>query len=104
MATSHPKQGRSSLEREFGPMKRNPRPYYQIKIRGHLEKDWSGWFEGLAIKKTVDGNTVISGPVVDQAALYSLLKKVNQLGLQLISIYEIKDFGIENEMNDDNRF
>jgi hypothetical protein len=62
---------------------------YEIRIKGPLDADWSDWFEGMSVKLDEDGNTLISGPVVDQAALYSLLKKVHQIGLQLISINEI---------------
>ena len=64
-------------------------PIYEIRIKGPLDKEWSEWFEGLKISQEVDGNTLISGPVVDQAALYALLKRIHQIGLQLISINEI---------------
>jgi hypothetical protein len=52
--------------------------------------EWSDWFEGMKITLEEDGNTLISGTVVDQAALYGLLKKVHKIGLQLISINEIE--------------
>ena len=65
-------------------------PFYEIRIRGCLDVEWSNWFEGMKITLEEDGNTLISGTVVDQAALYGLLKKVHQIGLQLISINEIE--------------
>ena len=62
-------------------------PYvYQIRIRGHLSDQWTGWFEGLTIVLEEDGDTLLTGPVVDQAALFGLLKKVRDLGLPLVSI------------------
>ena len=69
---------------------KTPTPFYEIRIRGCLDVEWSDWFEGMNITLEEDGNTLISGPVVDQAALYALLKKVHQIGLQLISINEIE--------------
>jgi len=59
---------------------------YQIRIRGHLSDQWTKWFEGLTITLEEDGNTLMTGPVVDQAALFGLLKKVRDLGLPLVSI------------------
>ena len=59
---------------------------YQIRIRGHLDCQWTNWFEGLTITLEEDGDTLLSGPVVDQAALYGLLKKVRDLGMPLVSV------------------
>jgi hypothetical protein len=59
---------------------------YQIRIKSHLSPDWTDWFEGLTITLEEDGDTLLSGPVVDQAALHGLLKRVRDLGLPLISI------------------
>jgi hypothetical protein len=59
---------------------------YQIKIKGHLGHEWTGWFEGLTVTLDEDGNTLLTGPVVDQAALHGLLKKVRDLGLSLVSV------------------
>jgi hypothetical protein len=61
-------------------------PIYEIRIKGHLDKEWIYWFEGLTLTLEEDGNTLISGPVVDQSALYASLKRVHQLGLELISV------------------
>jgi hypothetical protein len=59
---------------------------YQIRIKGHLSPQWTDWFEGLVIALEDNGETLLTGPVVDQAALYGLLKKVRDLGLPLISV------------------
>jgi hypothetical protein len=59
---------------------------YQIRLKGHLGQQWMDWFDGLTITLEEDGNTLLTGPVVDQAALYGLLKKVRDLGLQLVSV------------------
>jgi hypothetical protein len=63
---------------------------YQIKIKDHLDSDWSDWFEDLSITLEADGNTLLTGPIADQSALYGLLKRVHQLGLQLISINKVE--------------
>jgi hypothetical protein len=59
---------------------------YQIRIKGHLGCDWADWFEGLTITLQDTGETVLTGPVVDQAALHGLLKKVRDLGVSLLSV------------------
>jgi hypothetical protein len=59
---------------------------YQIRIKGHLERRWRAWFEGMSITLEDNGDTLITGPVVDQAALHGLVKKVRDLGLPLISV------------------
>ncbi len=59
---------------------------YEIRIKGHLDDRWSEWFEGLTITLEEDGNTLLTGPVVDQAALHGLLKKVRDLGMPLLSV------------------
>jgi hypothetical protein len=59
---------------------------YQIKIKGHLDRQWTHWFEGLTITLEEDGDTLLTGLVVDQAALHGLLKKVRDLGLPLVSV------------------
>ncbi len=61
-------------------------PIYQIKVKGHLGQQWADWFEGLTITREEDGNTLLTGPVVDQSALYGLLKKVRDLGMTLLSV------------------
>ncbi len=59
---------------------------YQIRIKGYLGPTWTDWFEGLTITLEEDGNTLLTGPVVDQAALHGLLKKMRDLGLPLLSV------------------
>jgi hypothetical protein len=62
---------------------------YQVRIKGHLDQQWADWFEGLTITLEENGETLLTGPVVDQAALHGLLKKVNRLGMPLLSVNRI---------------
>ena len=63
---------------------------YQIRIKGHLGRQWTDWFGGLTITLEEDGETLLTGPVVDQAALHGLLKKVRDLGMPLLSVNRVK--------------
>jgi len=63
---------------------------YQIRIKGHLDRRWTEWFGGLSITLEDNGETLLTGPVVDQAALYGLLRKVRDLGMPLISASRVK--------------
>jgi hypothetical protein len=63
---------------------------YQIRIGGHLGCQWVEWFEGLTLMLEENGDTVLTGPVADQAALYGLLRKVRDLGVSLISVNRIE--------------
>jgi hypothetical protein len=62
---------------------------YEIRITGHLSPQWADWFEGLTITLEEDGNTLLTGPLADQAALHGLLKKVRDLGLSLLSVNQV---------------
>ncbi len=63
---------------------------YQIRLKGHLSSQWADWFEGLTITLEDNGDTLLTGPVIDQAALHGLLKKVRDLGLPLISVSPVE--------------
>jgi len=68
-----------------------PQPtIYQIRLKGHLDSQWTDWFEGLTITLEEDGNTLLTGPVIDQAALHGLLKKVRDLGMPLVSVSPVE--------------
>jgi hypothetical protein len=63
---------------------------YQIRIKGHLSREWTDWFAGLTITLEDNGDTLLTGPVIDQAALHGLLKKVRDLGMPLISVSPVE--------------
>ena len=63
---------------------------YQIRIKGHLGRQWTDWFGGLTITLEDNGDTLLTGPVVDDAALHGLLKKVRDLGMPLLSVNRVE--------------
>ena len=63
---------------------------YEIRIKGHLDDKWADWFEGLTLTREDNGETLLTGPVVDQAALHGLLRKVRDLGMPLISVTRVR--------------
>ena len=62
---------------------------YQIRINGQLNAQWTDWFDGMRITLQENGDTLVTGPVTDQAALYGLLRKVRDLGMPLLSVTRV---------------
>ena len=77
-------------ERRAAPEAHDEPGFTEIRIKGHLDHRWADWFDGLTITLEKNGDTLLSGPVVDQAALHSLLRKVRDLGLPLITVTYIE--------------
>ena len=78
---------------------------YQIRIKGHLGREWTDRFEGLTITLEKNGDTLLTGTVVDQAALHGLLRKVRDAGMPLVSVMRVKPdpadtSDVKQEMND----
>ena len=80
---------------------KQPQPkIYEIRLQGQLDARWASWFDGMTITLTEDGDTLLIGPVADQAALHGLLKKVRDLGIPLRSVSQIipgQARGLSNE-------
>jgi hypothetical protein len=72
---------------------------FQIRIKGHLGDDWTDWFGGMTITLEENGDTLLTGPVPDQAALFGLLRRVRDLGMQLISMNRV-DTGKQDRSTD----
>jgi hypothetical protein len=62
---------------------------YRIILQGHLSSQWSAWFDGFMITLDAHGRTILTGPVIDQAALHGVLKKIRDLGISLVSIQRL---------------
>ena len=62
---------------------------YHIRVKGHLDPCWSDWFDGLNVSHEANDEAVLTGPVVDQAALHGLLAKIRDLGLPLIAVSRV---------------
>ena len=63
---------------------------YQIRIKGHLDRKWADWFSGLSITSLENGETLLTGPVLDQAALHGLIRKVRDVSLPLVAVIRIE--------------
>jgi hypothetical protein len=63
---------------------------YQIVVKGHLDSEWSEWFDGMTITLVGNGETILTGPIVDQTALHGVLIKIRDLGLPLLSLVRIE--------------
>ncbi|MEV5028028.1 hypothetical protein [Paenibacillus sp. LPE1-1-1.1] len=70
-------EGNHSLER------------YEIRLKGHLDARWADRFEGLSFTYKNDGTTILTGPVIDQAALHGMLRRVRDIGLPLVSVNQV---------------
>jgi hypothetical protein len=80
-----------------------PPTIYKIRIAGHLSPQGTDWFEGFTITLEEDGNTLLTGPVIDQAALHGLLKKVRDLGLSLHSVNQVPPLEPTNQLYKEKR-
>lgn len=72
---------------------------FQIRIQGHLGQQWAGWFDGLTIVLEEDGNTLLSGPVIDQSALHGILKKIRDLGMPLLAVNQVEPKRVEMKIS-----
>lgn len=78
------------LNETNGKMEPDQPQVYQVRLQGHLGDQWTNWFEGLTITLEENGQTVLTGSVADQSALYGLLKKVRDLGISLVSVNRVE--------------
>lgn len=76
--------------RRGSPSEGHERGRYEVRLRGHLGTRWAAWFDDMTLSHERDGSTLLSGPVVDQAALHGLLQKVRDTGLPLISVIRVE--------------
>jgi hypothetical protein len=70
---------------------------YQIRLRDQIDAGWTDWFEGLTVTQAENGDTLLTGLIVDQAALHGLLKKVRDLGMPLVSVNPVRFSGSQEE-------
>ena len=79
-----------SCDGAFVPADENGPAAYEIHVEGHLDDRWASWFDGLTLRVEADGTTVLSGPLVDQAALHGVLQRLRDLGVPLLSITRVR--------------
>ena len=72
---------------------------YQFRIKGHLGQQWMKWFEGLTVTLEEDGNTLLSGIMVDQSALHGVLKKIRDLGMPLLAVNQVEPKHVEMKIS-----
>src|SRR4026209_968216 len=83
-------KGEKVMSYAFDPKTDSGQPtVYQIRVKGHLGSQWQDWFGGLTVTLDDNGETLLTGPVVDQAALHGLLRKVRDLGMPLVSVVSV---------------
>ena len=73
---------------------------YEIRVQGHLDQRWSAWFAGLVITYDINDNTVLRGPLIDEAALHGVLIKVRDLALPLLAVNRVEGSGAEPESHE----
>jgi len=71
-------------------------PHYQIRVGGHLDRQWADWFGDMTIAYEDDDETVLTGPLTDQAALFGILTRVRDLGLTLLAVNRIDSRGSDH--------
>jgi hypothetical protein len=97
-ATIESKRSKDSMNETQAPTKNPYQPgYCEIRLMGHLDDRWANWFGGLVLSMEEDGQTPLSGPVVDQAELFAMLRKVRDLGLPLLSVNLVESGLAENQ-------
>ena len=76
-------------ENRSAPSSRSGRGFFEIHVKGHLDAKWSDWLGGLEVKRLDNGEMILSGAIVDQAALMGILNQLNRLNLALLAVREI---------------
>ena len=82
-------------------LKHDGQAVYQIRVKGILDEQWSDWFDGLTIAPQACGETLLTGPVRDQAALHGLLARVRDIGLPLLSVQRVDAASLTESTKDE---